>query len=251
MINKTVIGYVPGSGGVKLRLLLPWQPQWLQSSALYAQYDLTNSITNAVTDDIKSRKNEILTNSLQTVSNSHAMVGHDAIQPPPLFPVLKDDTLVGLDGQIIEPFYQSNDIVMSHSMSYRVLKMQFPDRKIVKIKCDPMQALRRWWVVFAKDQNLQTPTIPAQFGQAVTKITNPNHKLIAHLIIMHLDYYNNHYDLNADVLVDIDKGAGEFCYFMKRDLDICQDPDFDLVSNLLKQHQSVQDILSNIASQSS
>jgi hypothetical protein len=111
--------------------------------------------------------------------------------------------------------YQNTDIITSseklieltHCMNTSLLKIHFPGRKIVKIKCSLEQALNRVWAVWSGLPN----SGPNQRYRTVPKEQNS-------IEFHHRYYQSTGIDWQCDQLFDIDHNTDEFCVFMRQSM---------------------------------
>jgi hypothetical protein len=99
-------------------------------------------------------------------------------------------------------------------------------------------------VTYGQFQNLPNPVVTESWRPWLNifqKNTNQLH--IAHQILFHLEYYQQHWDRNCDFFVDISQNDCYFSNFMMEDYQRCKDADFDEVCEILQQSPEVQNIL--------
>jgi hypothetical protein len=135
--------------------------------------------------------------------------------------------------------------VVTHTMSSNILKHQFPNRTIIKIFGDIISALRRWYVVYGQYQNYPSPCVNDCWKSQLEIFQNNHVQLhIAHQILFHLEYYQDHWDTDCDYFVDISSNNCYFSKYMTDEYQKCQHKDFNNVANILCQSPKVQSILS-------
>jgi hypothetical protein len=214
--DPMVICYIPGSGGVKLSQYLSFVKN-------------TFSPMQNSHPDSSSKTPKEYTNAPN----------------PCLFPCLSPNNNIVTGGGLPVPYHESPyPFVMSHSMSGHITKIQFPERKIIRIKSDFLKSLRRWWVVFAKDnQKIPFPVV-AQYSDVVEKLNLKQQSIAGH-ILMHVNYYYHNYDDQADIVFDIEHGDHFFCKFMKQDLSQTND-EFDEVVAYLESVPRISDMIGKI-----
>lgn len=230
-MNKFVICYVPGSGGVKLERLL----------------DRIESVENF--SQLKHSHNPIVpkfVKPLDLITSIEQQIGEKKLTPlvagdsdsQILFLGLDQNKLVGPDNKAINCFYSTKQNVTSHCMSAKLVSMRYPDRFQIKIFCDIALSLRRWWVVYAQHKNMTIPQISLEF-ETLLKGLNEKEYLVAGLIIMHLEYYSKYFDTGADFFLNLETDQDEFSLWMRQDLALCKDSCFDNVWSHLLQHNKI------------
>lgn len=221
---KSVVCYVPGSGGVKLCRLLA-------KHTTVADFVLAQHQHQA--RDLRKSPGEFSLNqeiSRMMAARTAVPAKHGDAHESTVFLYLdQQSNLVNSLRQPIGAYLGTNGYTTTHCMVDNVAKLRYPDRFHVKILCDIRLALRRWWKVYAQDQNMHIPMVSDRFQPALARFDTHQHRLIASLVIMHLEYYQDFYDIQSDYVIDIHRGDDEFSEFMRRDLAYCQDRDFDHV----------------------
>jgi len=169
------IGYFPGSGGSRLRKLLQERSWDLNpSSHLHHNYEIE------MDDFIKCPK------PWQLVTDPKN------IKPTP-------------------PVSREHLILISHCMDTALTRQVFPGRKILKIYANLHHSLRRWWVVYGKQNLLNDHGTDRIFDPLLSDSEMP---LAEYVIKVHLHYYRRYMDCGHDHAVYIMPGEGEFSDFM-------------------------------------
>jgi hypothetical protein len=247
-----VICYVPGSGVNKLKQVLfgnfnltpvahshQVPVNYKKSQNESSDLKIINSPSRLWKDQSSSNRDTV---STQSVLNLPIAEPQRAFKPDyNLFPTMDEIDLL--------PIYNSNSpIIATHCMSSLIVKQQFPNRKIVKIVGDVISSLRRWYVVYEKQQNYPDPPVSSKWNFWLNQLQHDPIKLhIAHQILAHLEYYQQHWDRGCDFLVDIAEDDCYFSKFMSNDFKLCQSSEFDQVLDVLKQSEEFQEILSQIS----
>lgn len=234
-MNKGVICYVPGSGGVKFFRLLN------NSDSIECFVPQSNSHQHKKPNSFvpfSLRRN--ITGLISTVSKPD--LEHGDSNATLLFPCVNQvGNLVDSNQENISSYCSDKWITFTHCMSNQVTSLRHPDRTQIKIVCDIILSLRRWWVVYAQYQEMQTPFVNECYLQHLSSLSN-RQQLIASLLIMHLEYYNQYYDRNADYVLNLDNSDDEFSEFMRKDFHLCQNNEFDAAWDWLVQHPKILSI---------
>ena len=226
-MNPAVMCYVPGSGGVKLGHLLK------MTGAVQEFGFMTNSHTppylglSKFEYSLRQHINDLRASWQPPVTEPSSILGDSNSE---LFPSLDHNhQLISSSFAPMGAYVGPDPAKMSHCMNFAVTRLRYPDRFQIKLLCDVRLALRRWWKVFASTQHQMTsPRVPENLQSTVSQLSDAN-QLIAKLIIMHVRYYSVNYDTEANYVINLHTGQDEFSKFMRHDLELCQDKDFDHV----------------------
>lgn len=217
-LTPCVICYVPGSGVNKLLQVL------------------SNDF------ELQMQTHGAPATSGATLSNSAAFQDQKFARPP--YEVWPRYTTI----DSIEPWPCQRNVAVSHCMSTPIIQHQFPGRHIIKIFGDFMLSLRRCHVTYAQFQDCANPDVHARWSPWLDIFQkNAGQLHIAHQILYHLDYYQQHWDRDCDFFIDISQNNCYFSNFMMADFQRCKDADFDKVCEVLQQSPEVQDILRGFA----
>jgi len=228
-LASCVFCYVPGSGANKLKKILSGN---FNLSSLRHETDASISF---------AKPNIVSTSTNQSQSYHKKFTPTKLFDDAPdynLYPQISEiDHLPIIDCSLKRTF-------VTHTMSSRILKHQFPDRTVVKIFGDIMLALRRWYVVYGQYQNYPNPCVNDCWKPCLEIFQNNHVQLyIAHQILFQLEYYQNHWDFDCDYFVDISSNDCYFSKYMTDEYQQCQNKDFDTVADILCQNSKVQSIL--------
>lgn len=224
-MTQAVICYVPGSGGVRLINMLT-------HAVPTRNFKHLDHYHEQVPKERDPDGLEIAQILRQLPDHPDTLVS-TTLTKPSLFPRYHDGNLLNDDGQITEPYHTPFYATPCHCMDYNIVKQYHPGRYQVKIVCDIVTALKRWWIVYAQYKILNEPRIASCHDSTLAALETPAQKLIARLLIMHLEYYNNYYDAKADIVLDLRHDHDEFSSFMRQEFDLCHDTMFDEVARYL------------------
>lgn len=226
-MTPAVICYVPGSGGVKLGHLL-------KMTGAVQEFDFMTNSHTPLYQGISKFEYSLR----QPINNLRSGWQPSVMEPSSipcdsnseLFPSLDHNhQLISSSFAPMGAYVGPDPAKMSHCMNLAVTRLRYPNRFQIKILCDLRLALRRWWKVFASTEHPKTaPRVPENLQDTVSQLTD-KHQFIAKLIIMHIKYYSVNYDTNADYVINLHTGQDEFSKFMRHDLQLCQNKDFDHV----------------------
>ena len=225
-----VFCYVPGSGANKLKKILSGN---FNLSSLRHETDASTSFVMP-NNMVSTFDNQWLCNNQKSKSNKL----FDDAPEYNLYPQISEiDHLPIID-------YNSKKIFVTHTMSSKILKHQFPGRTVIKIFGDIMLSLRRWYVVYGQYQHYPNPCVNDCWKSCLEIFQNNQVQLyIAHQILFQLEYYQTHWDFDCDYFVDISLNDCYFSKYMTDEYQKCQNKDFDNVADILCQHPKVQSIL--------